>query len=125
MRGIEIHVLPFPHLIGAGGVVQVASVKHIDDSPRSSETACQLDAFSTVLRTCMLNRTGDSQSTICGSLRARFVYGKAGGSARQKGYLACSSGKKEMGTTHVLSFTRNWLPDNSDHVHWLIGINAT
>ena len=125
MRGIKIYVLPVPHLIGAGGVVQVASVEHVDDSPRSSETACQLDAFSTVLRTCMLNRTGDSQSTICGSLRARFVYGKAGGSARQKGYLACSSGKKEMGTTHVLSFARNWLPDNSDHVHWLIGINAT
>ena len=125
MRGIEIHVLPFPHLIGAGGVVQVASVKHIDDSPRSSETACQLDALSTVLRTCMLNRTGDSQSTICGSMRARFAQGKASGNARQKECFACSSGKKEIGTTHMRSFTRNRLPDNSNHGNWAIGSDAT
>ena len=56
MRGVEIHVLPVPHLIEAGSVVQLASVKHVNDALRGLVTACQLDGFSTVLRTRTLNR---------------------------------------------------------------------
>ena len=55
MRGVEIYVLPVPHLIGAGGVVQLASVKYVNDAIRGLVTACQLDRFSTVLRTRTMN----------------------------------------------------------------------